>query len=177
MAKNYTAEQVVDMIIKDDIGEMDSADSLDEESGSSSSNDEPSSQSEVDSSSNTDSEFHGRQVLIEKRSVRNHPSSYPTTIRTRGGISNHGRTIRTRRDISNHGKRTVMTRGRVQNCRTRDAAHTSHSQLNKTMGNNAGHHSTCRSSLSFQLADLLSLYIFFPCFNAGNHLGVKTSFP
>ena len=177
MAKNYTAEQVADMIMKDDIGEMDSADSLDEESDSSISDDEPSSQSEVDSSSNTDSEFHGRQVLIEKCSVRNRPSSHSRTIRTRGGISNHSRTIRTRGGISNHGKRTVMTRGGVQNCRTRDAAHTSHSQLNKTMGNNAGHHSTCRSSLSFQLADLLSLYIFFPCFNAGNHLGVKTSFP
>ena len=35
---------------------------------SSSSNDEPSSQSEVDSSSNSDSEFHGRQILIKKPS-------------------------------------------------------------------------------------------------------------
>ena len=31
-----------------------------------------------------------------------------------------------------------MTRGRVQNCRARDAARTSHSQLNETMDNNAG---------------------------------------
>ena len=30
MAKNYTAEQVADMIMNDDIGEMDSANSLDE---------------------------------------------------------------------------------------------------------------------------------------------------
>ena len=32
----------------------------------------------------------------------------------------------------------MSTRGGVQNCRTRDAAHTSHSQLNETMDNNAG---------------------------------------
>ena len=95
MAKNYTAEQVADMIMNDDIGEMDSADSLDEESSSSSSNNEPSSQPEVDSSSNTD---HGR------------------TIRTRGGISNRSRTVRIRGGISNRGKRTVRTEGRVQNC-------------------------------------------------------------
>ena len=60
MAKSYTAEEVADIIMNDDIGEMESADSLDKESSSSNSNDEPSSQSEVDSSSNTDSEFHGR---------------------------------------------------------------------------------------------------------------------
>ena len=72
MAKNYTSEQVADMIMNDDIGEIDSADSLNGESSSSSSNDELSSQSKVDSSSNTDSEFHSRQVLIEKHSVRNH---------------------------------------------------------------------------------------------------------
>ena len=126
MAKNYTAEQVADMIMNDDIGEMDSADSLDEESSSSSSNNEPSSQPEVDSSSNTDSEFHGRRVLIEKRSVRNRPlkpaktragiSNHGRTIRTRGGISNHSRTVRIRGGISNRGKRTVRTKGGVQNC-------------------------------------------------------------
>ena len=60
MAKSYTAEEVADIIMNDDIGEMESADSLDKESSSFNSNDEPSSQSEVDSSSNTDSEFHGR---------------------------------------------------------------------------------------------------------------------
>ena len=54
MAKSYPAEEVADMIMDDDIGEMESADSLDQESNSSSSNNEPSSQSEVDSSSNTD---------------------------------------------------------------------------------------------------------------------------
>ena len=32
----------------------------------------------------------------------------------------------------------MRTRGGVQNCKTRDAAHTSHSQLNETMDNNAG---------------------------------------
>ena len=95
MAKNYTAAQVADVIMNDDTGEMDSVDSLDE-SSSSSSNDEPSPQSEVDSNSNTDSEFHGRQVLIEKRSVRNRPSKH---AKTRGGISNQGRTIRTRGGI------------------------------------------------------------------------------
>ena len=41
-------------------------------------------------------EFHGRQVLIEKRSVRNRPSKH---VKTRGGISNQGRTIRTRGGI------------------------------------------------------------------------------
>ena len=113
MAKGYTAEQVADMIMNDDIEKMDSADSLDEESSSSSSNDEPSSQSKVDSSSNTDSEFHGRQILIEKHSVRNCPSKH---TKTRGGISNHGRTIRTRGGISNHGK-TIRTRGGIsQRC-------------------------------------------------------------
>ena len=60
------------MIMNDGIGEMGSADSLDEKSSSSSSDDEPSSQSkalssnnesssqpEVDISSNSDSEIHG----------------------------------------------------------------------------------------------------------------------
>ena len=83
MAKNYTAEQVADMIMNDDIGEMDSADSLDEESSSS------------------------RQVLIEKCSVRNRPSK---RAKTRGEISNHRRTIRTRGGISNREERTVRTR-------------------------------------------------------------------
>ena len=96
MAKNYTAEQVADMIMNDDIGEMESADSLDEESSSSSSSDEPSSLSEVDSSSNTNSEFYGRRTLIKKH-VRNRPSK---RAKTRGGISNHCRTIRTKRGIS-----------------------------------------------------------------------------
>ena len=73
MAKNYTAEQVADMIMNDDIDEMKSADSLDEEPSSSSSNDEPSSLSEVDSSSNTNSEFYGRRILIKKHYVRNCP--------------------------------------------------------------------------------------------------------
>ena len=70
---SYTADKVADMTMNDEIGGMESGDSLDEESSSSSSNDEPSSQSEVESSSNTDSEFHGRQILIERRSVRNRP--------------------------------------------------------------------------------------------------------
>ena len=87
--------------MNDDIGEMEPADSLDEESSSCSSNDGPSSQYEVDSSSNTDSEFHGRRILIEKASVRNRPSK---PAKTRGGILNHGRTIRTRGGISNHGE-------------------------------------------------------------------------
>ena len=101
MAKNYTAEQVADMIMNDDIGEMDSADSLDEESSSSSSNDELSSQSEVDSSSIILTEFHGRRVLIKKPSVRNLPSK---CAKTREGISNHGRTIRTRGGISKQSR-------------------------------------------------------------------------
>ena len=36
------------------------------------------------------------------------------------------------------------------------------------------HHWTCRSSFSFQLADLLSLFILLPSFDAGSLLGVKT---
>ena len=135
MAKSYPAEEVPNMIMDDDIGEMESADSLDEESNSSSFNNEPSSQSEVDSSSNTDSEFHGRRILIEKCSVRNCSSKH---AKTTGAISNHGRSMRTRGGISNHGRRTVRARGGIQNCRTRDAAHISHLQLNKTMDNNAG---------------------------------------
>ena len=146
------------------IGEVESADSLDEKSSScssdddpssqsqaSSSNDKPSSQSEVDSSNNSDSEFHGRWILIWKCSVRNCPlkcaktkreiSNHGRTIRTRWGISNYMKTIRTREGISNHGKnrrRTVKTRGGVQNYRRRDTAHTSHSKLNETMDNNGG---------------------------------------
>ena len=58
------------------------------------------------------------------------------SIRTRGGILNHGRTIRARGDTSNHG--TVRTKGGVQNCRTRDAVHTSYLKLNETMDDNAG---------------------------------------
>ena len=42
MTKSYTTEEVADMIMNDDIGEMEPADSLDEESSSCSSNDEPS---------------------------------------------------------------------------------------------------------------------------------------
>ena len=136
------------MIMNDEIGEINSADSWDEEPSSSSCNDEPSSQSDVDSSSSTDSEFHGRRVLIEKCSVRNRSSkrdktrgeisNHGRTIRTRGGISNHSKTLRTRGGILNRGKKTVRTRVEVQNCRTRETAHTSHFQLTETMDNNAG---------------------------------------
>ena len=69
---SYNAKKIADMIMNDDSGEIESADSLDEKSSSSSSddapfplseasscNDEPYSQSEVDSSSNFDPEFHG----------------------------------------------------------------------------------------------------------------------
>ena len=126
------------MIMNDDIGEMESVGSLGEESSSSSSNDEPSSQSEVDSSNNTDSEFHGRQILIEKRSVRNRPKACVKACQNERWIPNYGRTIKTRADISNQGRRTVRTRGGVQNCWTGDAAHTFHLQLNKTMGVNVG---------------------------------------
>ena len=55
-------------------------------------------------------------------------SYHDTSIKTRGGNLNHGRTIRTIGGISNHGRRTMKTRGGVQNCWTRDAAHTSHSE-------------------------------------------------
>ena len=65
-------------------------------------------------------------------------SNHGRTIRTREGISNHGRTIRKRGSTSNHRRRTMGTGGGVKNCRTRDAAHTSHSELNETMDDNAG---------------------------------------
>ena len=133
--ENGNELQVADMIMNNDIGEMGSVDLLDEESSSSSSNNKPSFQVEVDSSSNDDSKFHGRRILIKKRSVRNR---FSKCSKTRGALSNHGRTIRTRGGISKHARKTVRTRGEVQNCRTRDAAHTCHSQLNETMGNNAG---------------------------------------
>ena len=127
MTTNYTAEQVADIIMNDDMGEMESADSLDEDSSSSSSddelqsktcssNDDPSSQSEVDSSSNSDSEFHGRQILLEQSSMRNRPSKH---VKMRGGNPNCGRTIRTRGGISKHWRGTVRTRGGVQSCRTK----------------------------------------------------------
>ena len=143
MATNYTAEQVAHIIMNDDMGEMESADSLDEDSSSSSSddelqsetcssNDDPSSQSEVDSSSNSDSEFHGRRILLEQRSMRNRPSK---RAKTRGGNSNCGRTIRTRGGISKHWRGTVRTRGGVQSCRTKKAAYNSRLQLNETKGN------------------------------------------
>ena len=140
MATNYTAEQVADIIMNDDMGEMESADSLDEDSSSSSSddelqsetcssNDDPSSQSQVDSSSNSDSEFHGRRILLEQRSMRNRP------FRRAGGNSNCGRTIRTTGGISKHWRGTVRTRGGIQSCRTKKAAYNSHLQLNKTKDN------------------------------------------
>ena len=72
LLKDQTGIFLCKIFVLENIGEIDSADSLNGESSSSSSNDELSSQSKVDSSSNTDSEFHGRQVLIEKHSVRNH---------------------------------------------------------------------------------------------------------
>ena len=145
MATNYTAEQVADIIMNDDMGEMESPDSLDEDSSSSScddelqsetcsSNDDPSSQSEVDSSSNSDSEFHGRRILLEQRSMRNRP---PKRAKTRGGNSNCGRTFRTRGGISKHWRGTVRTRGGVQSCRTKKAAYNSRLQLKETKDNSA----------------------------------------
>ena len=94
-------------------------------------NDDPSSQSEVDSSTNSDSEFHGRQILLEQRSMRNRPSK---RAKTRGGNSNCGRTIRTR-GISKHWRGTVRRRGGVQSCRTKKAAYNSRLQLNETKDN------------------------------------------
>ena len=143
MATNYNAEQIADIIMNDDMGEMESAESLDEDSSSSSSddelqsetcssNDDPSSQSEVDSSSNSDSEFHGRRILLEQRSMRNRPSK---RAKTSGGNSNCSRTIRTRGGISKHWRGTVRTRGGVQSCTTKKAAYNSRLQLNKAKDN------------------------------------------
>ena len=74
----YTAEQVADMIMNDDIGEIESTDSLNKKSSSFSSDDEPSCQfeacssndelsfqSEVDNSSNSDSEFMLDESLLK----------------------------------------------------------------------------------------------------------------
>ena len=74
----YTAEQVADMISNDDIGEIESTDSLNKKSSSFSSDDEPSCQfeacssndelsfqSEVDNSSNSDSEFMVDESLLK----------------------------------------------------------------------------------------------------------------
>ena len=107
--------------------------SLGEESIFSSSNDEPSSQSEVDTSSNTDSDFHGRHIHIEKRSVRDCPKAFVKACQDKRGIPNYGRSIKTRGSILNQERRTNRTKEEVQNCRTIDAAQTSQSKLNKTM--------------------------------------------
>ena len=68
MSKRYSAEEAASMIMNDDfqIGEMDSADSLDEDSKSA---DEPSSDSEIRSDGN-DTSYSGRQVLVNKKRVQ-----------------------------------------------------------------------------------------------------------
>ena len=90
MAKRYNAEEAASMIMDDDfeIGEMDSADSLDEDSGS---DDEPSSDSEIGSDDN-DTSYSGCQVLIKKRGTegRNRSARTHGVLRrgatTRGGL-------------------------------------------------------------------------------------------
>ena len=47
----------------------------------------------------------------------------------------------------------MRTRGGVQNCRTRDAAHTSHSQLKETMDNNAGSNEKQKDIMEKSAAD------------------------
>ena len=47
----------------------------------------------------------------------------------------------------------MRTRGGVQNCRTRDAAHTSHSQLKETMDNNAGSNEKQKDIIEKSAAD------------------------
>ena len=65
MAKRFSAEEAADSIVNDefDIGEIDSADSLDEDW---SSDEELSSQSKIDSDDNGSS-YSGRQMLIHSR--------------------------------------------------------------------------------------------------------------
>ena len=65
MAKRFSAEEAADSIVNDefDIGEIDSADSLDEDW---SSDEELSSQSKIESDDNGSS-YSGRQMLIHSR--------------------------------------------------------------------------------------------------------------
>ena len=65
MAKRFSAEEAADLIVNDefDIGEIDSADSLDEDW---SSDEELSSQSKIESDDNGSS-YSGRQMLIHSR--------------------------------------------------------------------------------------------------------------
>ena len=65
MAKRFSAEEAADLIVNDefDIGETDSADSLDEDW---SSDEELSSQSKIESDDNGSS-YSGRQMLIHSR--------------------------------------------------------------------------------------------------------------
>ena len=65
MAKRFSAEDAADLVVNDefDIGEIDSADSLDEDW---SSDEELSSQSKIESDDNGSS-YSGRQMLIHSR--------------------------------------------------------------------------------------------------------------
>ena len=110
MAKRFRAEEAANLIVNDefDIGEMDSADSLDE---GWSSDEEPTSQSEIESDDHVAS-YSGHQVLIHsqrgtnvrRRGVRK-CCSLVRGIRTTRGFRAGDRTIRGRLE------RGVRTRG------------------------------------------------------------------
>ena len=87
MAKRFTAEEAANLIMNEDYdsGEMDSADSLDEEW---SSTDEPTSQSDIESE-DLDSSYSGRQVLVSSQS---RTELKRRTARTRGGMARGART-------------------------------------------------------------------------------------
>ena len=89
MAKRFSAEEAADLIVNDefDIGETDSADSLDEDW---SSDEELSSQSKIESDDNGSS-YSGRQMLIHSRWDTNVRGQ---SVRTLGGLVGVIRTTR-----------------------------------------------------------------------------------
>ena len=125
IGKRYTPEEAADMIMNDDLGEMDSADSLDNEATGS----DPSEiSSRSDNDSDPDIDFCGRQVYpdIQRGRTRGRPRTHvargiprvrsgPRTgdgPRTRGGLITQGgpRTRVVRRGLGNL-RRGPRTRG------------------------------------------------------------------
>ena len=114
MAKGYTAEQVADMIMNDDIEKMDSADSLDEESSSSSSNDEPLLNAKLIVAAILTLSFMIDKSLWKNILLETVPQSMPK---------------------QEQGSQTMVELSEQEEASHRDAAHTSHLQLNEIMDN------------------------------------------
>ena len=127
MAKGYTAEQVADMIMNDDIEKMDSADSLDEESSSSSSNDEPLLNAKLIVAAILTLSFMIDKSLWKNILLETVPQSMPK--------QEQGSQTMVELSEQEEAFQTMVKLSEQEEASHRDAAHTSHLQLNEIMDN------------------------------------------